>query len=81
MKEAQTLDDLEHLVALARGIGVRPRSFSLGEKARESDDGRHARRRPIWPDWRLPPEIAERHIVQPFREICRRRRVPHEGLE
>jgi hypothetical protein len=32
--------------------------------------------KPVWKlSWRLPPEVFEPHIVQPFREICKRQGV------
>jgi len=86
LTEAQTLNDLEHLVAFARDVGVRHVVYSTAKivqprgrpvmtvAAKRAVRALCAPGKPVWRDfsWRLPPEIAERHIIQPFREICRR---------
>ena len=88
LEEAQTLDDLEHLVTFAHQVGVRHVVYSTAKivqlrgtafsptmaAMREVYKALCAPGKPVWRDfsWRLPPEVCEPHIVQPFREICRR---------
>lgn len=89
--EAQTLDDLEHLVAFAREVDVhhivyspakvvKPRGSSLSPTMAAMRDLYAALSAPSKPEWRggswrLPREIADKYVVEPFLQICRRRGV------
>lgn len=88
LPEAQTLDDLEHLVALARELHVRHVVHSpmkiVQPRGRKLAPTMQALRRVYQagalPDklifrggsWRLPETVARAHIVQPFLDICGR---------
>jgi DNA repair photolyase len=92
LAEAQTIDDLENLVDLAKTVGARhvvfspvkivqPRRSKMGfEMSRLLD----VYRAMAWPEkavwrggsWRLPPATAERWVTGPFLEICQRQGVP-----
>lgn len=88
LQEAQTLDDLQSLVAFAAQCGVRhvvyspvkivqPRRRRLGATMvalRSVYQSMTAPGKPVWRggSWRLPPAIANQHIVQPFLDICRK---------
>ena len=92
LPEAQTLDDLEHLVALAKELQVRhvvyspvkivqPRGRKLSstmQALRKVYEACAAPNKPVFRggSWRLPDEVAQTHIVQPFLDICRRYGVP-----
>lgn len=85
--EAQTLEDLESLVTFGKQCEVRhvvysplkivqPRRRRLGATMaalRSVYQSVSAPRKPVWRggSWRLPPDIADQHIVQPFLDICR----------
>ncbi len=89
--EPQTLDDLEHLVTLAKELNVRhvvysaakitqPRGRKLSETMRAVREFYRACSAPEKLDfhggsWRLPHDVAARRIVRPFLEICNRRQV------
>jgi len=91
LPEAQTLDDLEHLVDLARSAGashvvyspvkiVQPRWRPLsGPMAALLAVYRAVASpdKPVWRgmSWRLPSTVADEHVVGPFLEICQRTRV------
>lgn len=92
LPEAQTLEDLEHLVALARDLRVRhvvysalkvvqPRGRKLAPTMQALREVYKACARPgktifRGGSWRLPNEIARDHVVQPFLDLCRRYDVP-----
>jgi DNA repair photolyase len=91
LPEATTLDDLEHLVALARELAVRhvvyspakivrPRGRKLSPTMQALRKVYEACARPERPvfhggSWRLPPTVAQDYVVRPFLEICRRHGV------
>lgn len=91
LPEAQTLDDLEHLVALADELQVRhvvyspvkvvqPRGRKLSstmQVLRHVYEACALPERPIFRggSWRLPDSVAKAHVVQPFLEICARHGV------
>ena len=91
LAEAQTLDDLEHLVALAQELQVRhvvyspakvvqPRGRKLTPTMQAWRTVYEACARPERPlfrggSWRLPDTIAGAHVVQPFLEIGQRHGV------
>jgi DNA repair photolyase len=89
--EAQTLEDLDNLVALARDLGVRHVVWSVAKIVKP-------RGRPLSPtvaalrpaythlaggqklvfrggSWRLPDEVARQRIIEPFLAICRKQGV------
>ena len=84
--EAQTLDDLEHLVAFAREVDVRHVVFSPAKIVRPRRGRLHPLMqawrqvyiemanpgKPVWRSFRrrLPAPIAERHVTGPFLSIC-----------
>ncbi len=88
LPEAQTLEDLQSLVAFAAQCGVRhvvyspvkivqPRRRRLGATMaalRSVYQSMSAPIKPVWHggSWRLPPEIANQHIIQPFLDICQK---------
>ena len=90
--EAQTLEDLDRLVALAREVEARhvvyspmkivqPRGRKLAEIMRKL---RGAYEHMVAPhkllfrggSWRLPPAVAQERITAPFLAICQRHNVP-----
>ena len=87
--EPQTLTDLEQLVDFGRRMGVRHIVYSAAKivhlRGRTLSPTMAALRtlyqslsvpdKPVWRggSWRLPREICNSHVVQPFLEICRRR--------
>ena len=91
LEEPQTLDDLDHLVALAKELKVRHVVYSPAKITRPR--GRKmsptmqamkcAYKALASPDrlafrgfsWRLPQELAQERIARPFLEICKRHRV------
>jgi DNA repair photolyase len=91
LPEAQTLDDLEQLVTLAKELQVRhvvyspvkivqPRGRKLSPTMQALRKLYEACARPERPvfrggSWRLPDAVARTHVVQPFLEICRRHGV------
>jgi len=91
LPEAQTMDDLENLVALAKDMNARhvvyspakivlPRGRELSETLqtlRAVYAALAAPQKLVWRgrSWRLPQDVAEAEIVRPFLEICRRRGV------
>ena len=88
LMEPQTLDDLEHLVALAKELNVRhvvysaakitqPRGRKLSGTMRAMREFYRACAAPEKLDfhggsWRLPGNRAQALIVRPFLEICKR---------
>jgi DNA repair photolyase len=91
LPEAQTIGDLESLVAFAREAGIRhvvyspakivqPRGRKLFEVMRAM---RSAYECVAWPErlrfhagsWRLPPDVAKARVTQPFLDICSRLQV------
>ena len=86
LQEAQTLDDLHSLVAFGKQCGVRhvvyspmkivqPRRRRLGstmEALRSVYQTMSSPGKPTWRggSWRLPPAVAEEHVVRPFLDIC-----------
>lgn len=92
LAEAQTADDLESLVTLAKAVGARhvvfspvkivqPRRSKMSVEMSRLLDVYRAMALPgkaVWRggSWRLPPAIAERSITRPFLEICQRQGVP-----
>ena len=91
LAEAQTIDDLESLVTLAKTVGVRHVVFSpmkIVQPRRSKMSLEMTRlldvyRAIAWPEkaiwrggsWRLPPLATERFISGPFLEICQRQGV------
>jgi DNA repair photolyase len=91
LEEAQTLDDLENLVAFAREVGLRHVVYSAAKivqpRGRQLSPTMAAMRRlyeaicapskPVWRgfSWRLPQHVAEQQVVRPFVEICKHRGV------
>jgi DNA repair photolyase len=91
LAEAQTADDLDNLVSLAKATGVRHVVFSpvkivqprRSRMTPEMSRLLHVYRaiaspeKAVWRggSWRLPPSAAERFITGPFLEVCRRQRV------
>lgn len=85
------MTDLEHLVAFAPEVRVRhivysaakivkPRGGSLSTTMAAMRDlyaALSAPGKPLWRggSWRLPREIADKHVVEPFLQICGRRGV------
>ena len=92
LPEAQSLDDLEKLVRLAKELGVRhvvyspmkivkPRGRSLSpimQKLRRAYEIMAAPERLDWRSgsWRLPGRMAAARITGPFLDICRKHGVP-----
>lgn len=90
--EAQTLVDLENLVALAAEIGVRHVVYSPARIVRprwqpmpaamnhllQVYRAFSAPEKPEWRggSWRLPGPVAERLVTGPFRELCRAAGLP-----
>lgn len=88
MVEAQTLDDLEQLVRLAKELNVRhvvysglkvvkPRGRALSptmQAFRRVYDDCARPAKPVWRgnSWRLPDVLAREHVIQPFLDICAR---------
>ena len=86
LQEAQTLADLESLVTFAAQCGVRhvvysplkvvqPRHRRLGATMVAMRDLYRAMSSPAKPawkggSWRLPPAIAEVHVMRPFLRMC-----------
>jgi len=91
LPEAQTHEDLEHLVALASELQVRHVVYSPAKivqpRGRKLSPTMQALRRvyqacalpdkPVFRggSWRLPDAVAREHVVEPFLEICRRHGV------
>ena len=87
LPEAQTIEDLDKLVALAKEVDVKhivysaskivqPRSRKLSKTMMKLKDVYQAYAAPeklIWRggNWRLPFSIIEQQIATPFLEICR----------
>ena len=92
LPEAQSLDDLEKLVRLAKELGVRhvvfspmkivkPRGRSLSpimQKLRRAYEIMAAPERLDWRSgsWRLPGRMAVARITGPFLDLCRKHGVP-----
>ncbi|MEI8198111.1 MAG: hypothetical protein WCI73_19625 [Phycisphaerae bacterium] len=92
LPEAQSLDDLEKLVLLAKELGVRhvvyspmkivkPRGRSLSpimQALRHAYEIMAAPERLDWHggSWRLPRPVAEARITRPFLDLCRKHGVP-----
>ena len=92
LQEAQTTDDLEKLVSLAKEVEVkhivystakivqpRSRKLSLSMQAlRSVYESFAAPEKLTWRggSWRLPFAIANENILQPFLEICRKKNIP-----
>ncbi len=91
LPEAQTIEDLENLVAFAKEMNVRhvvyspckivqPRGRKLSEmmrKMRAMYEAFAAPEKLVWRggSWRLPQDIAYSGIVHPFLDICNRHGV------
>ncbi|MBN2447697.1 MAG: hypothetical protein JXO22_13270 [Phycisphaerae bacterium] len=91
LPEAQTNDDLDHLVALAKELNVRhvvysptkivqPRGRRLQPLLLALRDVYRAMAAPEKLDfhggsWRLPDALARMHIAQPFLDVCARQGV------
>jgi len=92
LTEAQTLDDLAGLVRFAKEVGARyvvysaakivqPRSRPLSDTMRamlQAYKFLAALQKLIFRGgaWRLPADVADNHIVNPFLDICRREGIP-----
>jgi DNA repair photolyase len=88
LPEAQTLQDLESLVALARELHVRHVVYSAAkivlkrgrrlspnmQAMREVYRAMAAPQKLDWRgrSWRLPEPIARDHVLQPFLQLCRK---------
>ena len=86
--EAQTLEDLEHLVQLAHSVAAShvvysplkiafPRGLGLNPTMQALLDVYRALaepKNPVWRgmSWRLPPHIVAQHVVAPFLQVCQR---------
>ena len=86
LAEAQTIEDLQNLVAFGKKVGVRhvvyspvkivqPRRRKMGEamvKMKSVYCAMSAPGKPIWRggSFRLPKEVADREVVAPFLRIC-----------
>ena len=86
LMEPQTLDDLEQLVAFGRQAGVRhlvysaarivrPRGRSLSPLMTDIRDlykDLSKPGKPVWQggSWRLPRNVCDNHVVQPFLALC-----------
>jgi hypothetical protein len=88
LPEAQSLDDLDHLLAFGAEVGVMHVVYSVAKIVRP----RSGRLSPVMQNlkqvyqhlaspgrilfrggsWRLPPETAEQYVTQPFLELCQR---------
>ena len=91
LPEAQTLEDLEHLVALARQVQARHVVYSPVKIVQPRRGGlplpsQHLLRvyralaapaQPPWKggSWRLPAEVARPLVTAPFLDLCRRSNV------
>ncbi len=91
LPEAQTLDDLDNLVAFAKNMNARhvvysptkivlPRGRGLSETMQALAAVYKALagpQKPVWRrrSWRLPQNIAEAKVIGPFHEICTRHGV------
>jgi DNA repair photolyase len=91
LPEAQTIEDLENLVSLAKEIEakhivystakiVQPRGRKLSPSMRTLRDVYTSFAAPeklIWRggSWRLPYPVANEKILRPFLEICQRRKI------
>jgi DNA repair photolyase len=91
LEEAQTLEDLESLVAFAKAMNarhvvyspakiVKPRGAGLSETMQALRAAYQAVAGPeklVWRgrSWRLPQDVAEARVVRPFLEICQRHGV------
>lgn len=91
LPEAQTLEDLDQLVRLAKELNVRHVVYSalkvVKPRGRTLSPTMQAFRRvyetcarpdkPVWHgnSWRLPDNLAREHIIQPFLDICARHGV------
>ncbi len=90
--EAQTLEDLEHLVHFAKACGARHVVYSPAKIVRprwqplpsalnhllQVYRALSAPEKPEWRggSWRLPGPVAERLVTGPFRELCRAAGLP-----
>lgn len=90
--EAQTLDDLDHLVSLAKDQGARhvvyspakivqPRGRKLSpalQAWRQVYEACSSPGKPVFRggSWRLPDAVAKAHVVGPLLELCARHGVP-----
>ena len=86
LPEAQSLEDLQNLITLARSCGVRHVVYSpvkiVFPRGRGLNDAMKALLtvyqalaapgKPLWRgmSWRLPPAVARQHVVGPFLTIC-----------
>lgn len=89
--EAQTLEDLDRLVRLAKDLNarhvvysglkvVKPRGRALSptmQAFRRVYEDCAQPKKPVWRgnSWRLPDGLAREHIIQPFLDICARHGV------
>ena len=92
LPEAQPLDDLERLVAFAAEIGVRRIVYSVAKITQPRfkqlsppmQNLKRAYEHLANPQrlafrggsWRLPHDIAQQHVVEPFTTICHRYNMP-----
>ncbi len=92
LTEAQTLDDLENLVVLAKDVGanhviyspakiVQPRRRKMNPTMKAMKAVYQALAAPDKPvfrggSWRLPGHVADAEIIGPFLEICERHGLP-----
>lgn len=91
LPEAQTMEDLEHLVMLAKDLGVQhvvyspckiaqPRGRKLSptmQSVRALYKAITVPEKPVFhgTSWRLPPSINEEHIIRPFLKLCSKHSV------
>jgi len=92
LPEAQSLDDLEKLVTFAIEVNamhivysvakiIQPRFKSMSQTMKDLKRAYEHLARPRklvfrGGSWRLPNEVAQQHIVEPFLNICRRYDIP-----
>ena len=92
LPEAQSLDDLERLVTFATEVNamhivysvakiIQPRFKSMSQTMKDLKRAYEYLARPRrvvfrGGSWRLPQEVAQQHIVEPFLNICRRYDIP-----
>ena len=89
LAEAQTLEDLEHLISFAKEAGARHVVYSPTKIVQPRRSLMHPimrRLKEVYErisepeklifrggSWRLPPRVSERHVTRPFIEMCQRK--------